>query len=171
MKKILLVITGLFLLLAGVIIGIIIVFNVYHNSHVVLDGPSMEPTLHNGQSLTVTKYENSNQVKRGDIVEYHSSSDLVKKYSKIGKLLHRVVALPGERIVVSSGKVTVYSTEHSEGFNPDTYLSSAIKTDGSIDTTLPAGKYFVMGDNRPNALDSRATGPISFSDIIGKVSQ
>lgn len=171
MKKFLLILAGLFLLLAGIIIGFIIVFNVYHNSHIVLDGPSMEPTIHNGQSLTVANYENANLVKRGDIIEYHSSHDLVKKYSKTGKLIHRVIALPGERITVNNGKVLVYNAEHPEGFNPDTYLIPTVTTAGAVDTTLPAGKYFVMGDNRPNALDSRSTGLISFPDIIGKVSQ
>jgi signal peptidase I len=34
--------------------------------------------------------------------------------------------------------------------------------------TVPPGHFFVMGDNRLNALDSRFFGPISFSSIIGK---
>lgn len=171
MKKSLLIITTLLLVLSSLIIGFIMVFNVYRSSHIVVDGMSMEPTIHNGQHLTIATYENVNQIKRGDIVEYHSAHPLVQKYSRIGKLVHRVIALPGDRITVSTGKVVVYSTEHPEGFNPDTYLSPTTITAGTVDTTVASGQYFVMGDNRSNALDSRAIGTISFSDIIGKVSQ
>jgi len=35
--------------------------------------------------------------------------------------------------------------------------------------TIPQGKYFVMGDNRPNAEDSRYIGFIDEADVLGKV--
>ena len=171
MKRILLIIALLLLVLSSLIIGFIKVAGDYRSSHVVSDGTSMEPTIHNGQQLSVAVYENANQIKRGDIVEYHSVHPLAQQYTSKGKLVHRVIALPGDRITVSKGKVVVYNTEHPEGFNPDTYLSPTIITNGTVDITMPSGQYFVMGDNRPNALDSRAIGTIAFSDIIGKVSQ
>ena len=120
MKKILRIIAVLLLVLSSLIIGFIKVAGVYQSSHVVFDGTSMEPTIHNGQQLSVAVYENANQIKRGDIVEYHSVHPLAQKYSSRGKLVHRVIALPGDRITVSKGKVVVYNTEHPEGVNPDT---------------------------------------------------
>lgn len=169
MKKILLVTSGIALLFVGLIVGIVIMVGVYHNSHVVLDGPSMEPTIHNGQSLTVTKFASGVSPKRGNIVEYSSSNKLVKKYSTSGKLIHRIIALPGERITISNNKVLVFNQQNPNGFNPDTYLAPNIVTAGNVDTTLAPDTFFVMGDNRPNALDSRAIGPTTLSDIIGKV--
>lgn len=139
--------------------------------HVIIDGPAMEPTIHSNQRLTLTQYKVGELPKRGDIVEYTSSNMLVRKYSKSGKLLHRIIALPGERVTIDNNKVLVYNTQNPDGFNPDAaYLSGDVVTAGAIDLKLGQNRYFVMGDNRPNALDSRAFGPIAADDIIGKIS-
>lgn len=163
-----LVITTIFvtiLVLAG---GIVLGIN-YRNSRVVLDGPSMEPTIHSGQMVSVKKYGSASEVQRGDIIEYKGSGQLVDKHTTSGKLIHRVIALPGERIVIKDGSVLVFNTQNPKGFNPDSYLASDVKTQGAVDQTLSKDTYFVMGDNRPNALDSRSTMPVPYKDIIGKV--
>jgi signal peptidase I len=169
MKKVSLVLVAGILVFVGIITGIIITASIYHKSHVVLDGPSMEPTIHNGQNLTIKKYGSTSDIKRGDIVEYQSTNQLVTKHSKSGKLIHRIIALPGERITINNGAVLVFNAHNPNGFNPDSYLASGVTTQGTVDTTLAQDTYFVMGDNRPNALDSRSTGPVSFGNIIGKV--
>jgi signal peptidase I len=156
------------LLIIAAAIGVNLFTN-YHRTFVVLDGPSMEPTIHAGQEVRVHKYAANQTPQRGDIVEYSSSKAIVKQYDKSGKLVHRVIALPGERITISSNKVLVFNTQHTNGFNPDTYLAPNVVTSGTIDLILGPATYFVMGDNRPNALDSRTIGPIPLSDIIGKV--
>jgi len=128
----------------------------------------MEPTIHNGTTLTLTKYGSPAQVKRGDIVEYKSTKGIVKSHTASAKLVHRVIALPGERIVIKNNVVTVYNQQNPNGINPDTFLSQEVVTAGDVDITLAANEFFVMGDNRPDALDSRVIGPINYSDIIAK---
>lgn len=151
-----------------VIIGIVRL--ILSTPHFVMDGPSMEPAIHTGQSLVLKPYKANDLHKRGDIVVYKSTNKLVQQYSKSGRLIHRIIALPGERITISDNKVLVYNALHPDGFNPDTdYISTGIATVGTIDQTLGQNMYFVMGDNRPNALDSRAIGPIPFKDILGTV--
>lgn len=51
------------------------------------------------------------------------------------------------------------------------YLATKQITSGMIDTTIPPGYFFVMGDNRADSIDSRfqEVGFISFKDIIGKM--
>jgi len=129
----------------------------------------MEPTIQAGQVVRVHPYAKGQLPQRGDIVEYSSSNKLVKQYAKSGKLIHRIIALPGERITISNNKVLVYNTQYPNGFNPDTFLSPKVVTAGNIDVTLGPNMYYILGDNRSNSLDSRYIGPIPLKDIIGKV--
>lgn len=169
MKKSVLTTVGSRLLIVVLVYGIIFAANSYHNNRVVLDGPSMEPTIHSGQTLKLKKYIGQDTPKRGDIVEYRSTNKLVQEHVSTGKLVHRVIALPGERISISNSKVMVFNTLKPDGFNPDANLAQSGVTSGNTDLTLAPGTYFVMGDNRTHALDSRTTGPVPFDNIIGKV--
>jgi signal peptidase I len=145
-----------------------------------VDGPSMETTLYNNDRLlvwkapkTIAKITGKHYIpQRGDVIIF--VEDQLTSYGQDpGKqLIKRVIALPGERLVVKDNNVTVYNKEHPEGFNPDKTLpyGKVIKqTSGDIDIVVPNNDVFVMGDNRPNSLDSRAFGPVDSSDIVGKL--
>ena len=145
-----------------------------------VDGPSMETTLFNNDRLivwkmpkTIAKITGKHYIpNRGDVVIF--VEDQLTSYGQDpGKqLIKRVIALPGERLVVKDNKVTVYNKEHPGGFQPDKTLpyGKVIKqTSGDIDLVVPNNDVFVMGDNRPNSLDSRAFGPVDTSDIVGKL--
>ncbi len=148
-----------------------------------VDGNSMFPTLENGQFLIVNKLVYSevdldklasflpfvdvgtepkrhvfHPPERGDIVVLRDprrpDTDLIK----------RVVGLPGETIEIVDGKVAINGFRLEEPY---------IKTQWHYNmprSTIPAGQYFVMGDNRDNSLDSRSAqvGPVPEELIIGK---
>lgn len=155
-------------------IGLVLVlhFFVFSAFHVV--GTSMLPTLHNSDYLIVSEVDRSLahlQRKdyipaRGQIIIFHypkqPSLDFVK----------RVIALPGERVVVANCNVTVYNNQHPNGFNPDQdppHLTNGDCTEDTIDETVPAGNTFVLGDNRTpgGSSDSREWGFLPSHDIIG----
>jgi signal peptidase I len=169
--------TILILALAPLIAWLMITF-VFQSYEV--DGPSMEETLHDKDRLIVLKtgktfseITNKEYIpKRGEVIIFvkHGLIELGTAQDK--QLIKRVIGLPGERVVVSDGKITVYNKEHPKGFDPDDgteYAKTISFTNGNVDITVPNGQVFVCGDNRGNSLDSRSFGPIDNKDIIGKL--
>lgn len=146
-----------------------------------VDGPSMQETLHNNDRLIVLKMprtmarltKKSYMPKRYDIIIFNSDSILDPASGKPKQLIKRVIALPGEQVVVQDDKVRVINTEHPQGFDPDSgqsYQKNLPPTSpGDVRLTVPADQVFVMGDNRVNSEDSRYFGPVPAEDIVGKL--
>lgn len=145
-----------------------------------VDGPSMETTLQNQDRLIVLKIprtwaritNNPYVPNRGDVVifTHHDASGFGGTQSR--QLIKRVVALPGERVVIKDGVLKVYTLKDPEGFEPDRtlpYGSVIGETTGDVDIIVPDNRVYVCGDNRSNSLDSRSFGPISSDDIVGKL--
>lgn len=148
-----------------------------------VEGSSMQTTLMDHDRLivwkiprTIARITHHNYVpNRGDIIIFVESglSQFGQEDSK--QLIKRVIGLPGERVVLSNGVLTVYNQAHPNGFQPDKTMSygSVINESNdthNIDITLAKDQLFVCGDNRPNSLDSRTFGPIDAHQIVGKLS-
>lgn len=149
-----------------------------------VDGVSMLPTLQDKSvhplvkiQKTLSKINRSEYVPpRGTIVVIHKDENnlfdpqaAVKNY-----VVKRVVALPGERITVKNGKITVYNnTDHKSGFEPDIEFNWTPLLEGSeffnIDITLKDSEIFVIGDHRDESIDSRFYGPVDTSHVVGSV--
>lgn len=90
-------------------------------------------------------------------------------------IVKRVIAFTGERVTVKDGKVTVYTADKPEGFNPDATVNRnepGQPTSGDVDTTVAEGTLFVMGDHREGTFscDSRdCMGTIPLFDVVGPV--
>lgn len=174
------ILSTILILIAAPLVAITLTAFIFQSYEV--DGPSMETTLQNQDRLivwklprTIARATNKHYLpERGTIVVFvkRGLSEFGEKDDK--QLIKRVVALPGERVVVRDGTVTVYNTQHPDGFDPDQQGGYTLKdrqpTGGNVDVTVPKGEVFVLGDNRANSLDSRAFGTISSDDIVGKLS-
>ncbi len=174
------VVSTIAILLLAPILALAITAFVFQSYEV--DGPSMENTLQNKDRLIVWKFGHTLSKISGDayVPQRGSIIVFVRKGSqefgsgKEKQLIKRVIALPGERIVIKDGKVTVYNDSHPEGFDPDETLGIKDtilgETLDNVDETIDAGEIYVMGDHRNNSMDSRAFGPISTTDIVGTLS-
>lgn len=83
------------------------------------------------------------------------------------RFISRVVALPGDRIGVRDGKVTRNGREEREP-----YARGCRRVEGCTFPTeirVPDGHFYVMGDNREAADDSRFWGPVPRDALIGRV--
>jgi len=172
------ILSTLMILLIAPVIAILLTAFVFQSYQV--DGPSMQNTLHNNDRLIVWKLPKTWArltrhpyiPNRGDIIVFTEPklSDFGQDPDK--QLIKRVVGLPGDRVVVKNGIVTVFDAEHPNGFTPDTalpYHREGDDTAGDLDVTVGKGQVFVLGDNRENSLDSRAFGPVDAGNIVGKL--
>lgn len=144
-----------------------------------VDGPSMQTTLDDQDRMIVWKVPRT--LSRITHHTYIPSRYEIVIFSKDGllgpgdkrQIIKRVIGLPGERVLVNDGKVTVFNKEHPDGFNPDegqSFSNNIIEpTPGNVDLVVPEGEIFVCGDNRLNSEDSRYFGTISGDDIVGRL--
>jgi signal peptidase I len=162
------------IIIAAPLIAFVLTVFVFQSYEV--DGPSMETTLQNKDRLIVNKMGRTwaniigdNYLpSRYEIIVFNYSGSASSGGSK--QLIKRVIGLPGDRVVVKDGVVTIYNDKNPDGFKPDIEgpeNGAITTTDGNIDEKVEKGEVFVMGDNRENSLDSRVFGPIDTSQIVG----
>lgn len=139
---------------SAVIIAVLI--NKFLLFKVLIPSESMVPTLNVNDRLFVTRVYNLEKLKRGDILVFYSEElqeDLIK----------RLIGLPGDKIQIINGVVSV----NGEVLEED-YIGAADNFSGEYE--VPEGKYFFLGDNRLYSKDSRywINPYIDGEDIAGK---
>ena len=171
---------GIVIFITCVLIGTLLINSFVFRSFNVV-GPSMEKTMYTGDRLIVNRLpvtweqlQNKQYTpERGQVIVFKNP-----KYNAVMDeefIVKRVIAFPGERVTVEDGTLTVYNSEHPDGFHPDdaTNGEPGSPTSGAVDTTVTEGTLFVAGDHREGdySYDSRSgLGLIPYYDIIGPVS-
>ncbi|MBU0531262.1 signal peptidase I [Patescibacteria group bacterium] len=127
-------------------------------------GASMEPNFFDHEYLIIDEitYRFDDPV-RGEIVVFRYPENPSEFFIK------RVVALPGETVEITDGKVIIYNNDNPSGIVLDETYLDVDQTFGKKRVSLNEDEYFVLGDNRDKSLDSRTFGPIRRSDIVGRV--
>ena len=129
-----------------------------------IKGQSMDPTFPDKEYLLTEKVSYYlHDPKRGDVVVFQPPVSELDEYIK------RIIGLPGDRVMLKNGKVYVNGEQLKESYLGDTvYTATEGFTPEGQEYTVPAGQYFVMGDNRPHSSDSRAWGPVVKNKISGR---
>ena len=121
-------------------------------------GTSMQPGFQPGDILVVYK---TNQFQQGDICTFYFNNKLILK---------RIIGMGGDTVEIDEeGHVAVNGVALEE----ESYISEYAlgQCDIEFPFEVPAGNYFVMGDNRDNSVDSRVTnfGCIPAEEMLGKI--
>ena len=168
------------IIVAAPLIALLLINFVFQSYEV--DGPSMEDTLQNGDRLIVLKVGKTmadlrNQPyipERGTIIIFHKTDSTEFGGTTDRQLVKRVIGLPGERVLVREGRITIYNKQHPNGFDPDKDTDYEVNipeaTMGNVDLTVPEDELFVIGDNRVNSLDSRMFGTVPAEQVVGELS-
>ncbi len=162
--------------IAVVAIGLALVIQAFLVKPYRIPSPSMVDTLLPGDRVLVDRISyRFKEVERGDIVvfRYPENRDVA--------FIKRVVGLPGDRLLARDGRLYVNGLPLDEPYvhrtagatDPTTpagpVAGTTMNRPWSLATeyTVPAGYYFMMGDNRTNSDDSRVWGPVPARDVIG----
>jgi signal peptidase I len=148
------------------VIALVLFFGIritLQNSEVI--SGSMEPTMPIGERVLIYKlaYKFGHLPQRGDIIVFlpppQTNSDL--------DFIKRIIALPGETVLISNGKVSITEVDGTKLVLNEPYISAEPNyTYGPF--SVPAGNYFVLGDNRNNSSDSHTGWTVPSSDIVGR---
>lgn len=182
-----------------IIIAVVLalLFRYYIGTPTIVKQPSMYNTLEEGQRLILSRWTRTvkGKYKRGDIITFEAPSQTqmstfdvdmnnpvaiydykpkgifakfsyyVLEFNKTS-YIKRVIGVAGDHIKIESGKVYLNGQELNEP-----YLRDGIKTEQKVftDIIVPENCVFVMGDNRPQSMDSRSFGCIPLEKVESKV--
>jgi signal peptidase I len=176
-------------LIVAIALGLALAIQTFVVKPYEIPSASMEPTLHIGQRILVDRLgDDFAGPKLGQVWVFHppasetcadenegltnargddrGACDVVGRHESGETYVKRVVGLPGDRLSIRNGHVyrdgvrerdsyTIPCGGGDECWFPKTF-------------TVPQGDYYMMGDNRPDSLDSRFWGPVPRSWMIGK---
>jgi signal peptidase I len=138
-----------------------------------ISGPSMETTLFQPNRVLVNKLSyRFGDIDRGDVVVFDRVTSNGRSVQH-DDLIKRVVGLPGETVAIRSCNVFIDDKLLEESYLPkrdleQTDLVARCRQPEMAPVEVPKGQVFVLGDNRPQSMDSRVFGPVDKKSIVGR---
>ncbi|MEX0895980.1 MAG: signal peptidase I [Patescibacteria group bacterium] len=134
-----------------------------------VSGDSMYPTLETGDYVLTDKISyRMGEPQRGDIVVFHAPPAAQCPQGTGCDYIKRIIAIPGDTVEVRDQEFYVNGNKLDERYLDEDVDTTAHSFIGNRAATMGEDEYFVSGDNRPRSSDSRAWGPISSKDIVGR---
>ena len=161
----------------GIAVGVVLALRAEIASPYRIPSSSMEPTLHCAKPAEGCQAGSSDRIlanrfiyrfrapKRGEIVVFHTPPRTREACAEGGIFVKRIIGMPGETISERDGVVYVDGLRLIEP-----YVKPGERDVRSATwPRIPAGHYFIMGDNRRNSCDSRDWGTVERGELIGPV--
>ena len=132
-------------------------------------GNSMYPSFENGEYLLTDKlsYQFS-APKRGDVVVFKAPATESCAEDEC-EYIKRIIGIPGDKVMVKEGKVTLNGELLKEEFLPSDYVTDPGEfLQEGVERIIPEGQYLCLGDNRSHSRDGREFGPILKESMVGR---
>jgi signal peptidase I len=171
-------------LIVAVALGLALAIQAFLVKPYRIPSESMVPTLQVGQRVLVNRLGNRfGDPHVGDIVVFHppagsesntcgddnrkpgAACDLPTKQRADVNFIKRIVAGPGDRLSIRNGHAYVNGKRQKDDFTRP--CEGGTGCDFPTEIRIPAGHWFMMGDNRGESDDSRFWGPVPRDWIIG----
>lgn len=154
-------------LLGGLVLGFFLslLTRLFLLEPIQIETVSMEPTLKKNNSYFIHKYYKNYKI--GDIVVCRLDS---------GHLVSRIIGKPGDEIAIVNKALirnrdiipdTTYHIVYKDTRSP--LLMELTPRDNMEPIRVPEGHFFLLGDNRDEAMDSRILGPLPKSCFLGVI--
>ena len=140
-----------------------------------VDGPSMNNTLIHNEILITSNIAYKPQ--QHDIIVFHQTNEQRNIFNE--PIVKRVIATEGHFVKIDFNNSLVYVSDDSvfdvnDILDESEYIfldSGRWNMNGTMETYVPKGTIFVMGDNRNNSSDSRSDsiGLVDTRRVLGKV--
>ena len=146
-------------LTVSVLIAVVVILFLYQPVRV--EGTSMMPALVDQERIFINKFAyrfGISDIQSGDTVVFWFPGDPSKSFIK------RVIGVPGDKVQVTDGQVSVNERPLDEPYVPEAYrdhVSTPLRV-------VPPGEYYVLGDHRSSSNDSRMWGTVPRHYIYGK---
>ena len=126
-----------------------------------VEGSSMEPSFYDNDNIIISHINTTYE--RFDVVVVKMDEELY--------YIKRLIALPGDYLEIIDNQIYINGYIQSQDFLRDENVVTVCDVFGETTCSfvISEGEYFVLGDNRENSEDSRIFGPISKTQIEGKV--
>lgn len=146
----------------------LVVYLFFMQPHQV-NGQSMVPNFQSGEYVLTDKISYRFRApKRGEVVVFHAPPEAHCQEGTGCDFIKRIIGLPGDQVEIKNNGIYVNNEKLQEPYIPpgyDTYPGQYTRDKVII---LEQNEYFVSGDNRPYSSDSRAWGPITIDEIVGR---
>lgn len=146
----------------GAAVGLALLIQAFVVRPFIVSGNSMDPDIKDKQYLIIDEVTyRFSEPKRGDVIVFKAPPEPSKYYIK------RIIGLPGETVDIKAGVITITNTAHPNGLTlREDFITH--KSSDDVHITVPAGEYYVMGDNRSGSYDSRSWGTLPEANIRGR---
>lgn len=160
-------------LVLAVALGVALGVRTFVLQQFYISGPSMETTLYQPNRVLVNKLSYTfGDIDRGDVVVFDrvTSNGTTVQHDD---LIKRVIALENEVVEIKKCVVYIDGKALDEPYLPERDMSqedlvARCRQPEMAPTTVPDGQIFVLGDNRPQSMDSRVFGPVDSHSVVGR---